>query len=653
MGIVDEDIVRVRQATDIVALITEHTQLRKVGSRWTGLCPFHSEKSPSFSVNQAEGLYYCFGCRVSGDAITFLRELEGLDFVEAVERLAAKSGIALTYTDRAESATRQKRQRLLARVEEAVEFYHQRLKTSPDASAARSYLRGRGFDTDEVERYRIGWAPDGWDVLCKALRLDGETATATGLGFTNKAGRLQDFFRARVLFPIFDPEGHAVGFGGRIMPGEEGAKYKNSRESDLYHKSRLLYGLNWARQDAVRSGRVVICEGYTDVIGFRRAGVTEAVATCGTSLTEEHLKLLSRYVDKVVLAFDADSAGQAAAERIYAWEKDFDLAVEVVRLPEGSDPDELSRTDPDALAAAVVAAEPMLRFRLERVLGAEVADTPEARARRATTALAVVAEHPDPMVRDPYLLEVADRSRLDPDLLRNQLEELRGTGAARASEAPRRDAGAPTGPVSRRRWDGDPGPRPPGGDGGDAGYEDAAPQPDLPPGPGPSPAGKVHPAEMSVLVHLAAQPDGELAALPEELFAHPLARSARVALVSAGSVAQAVSDAEADTWEERLLSRLAVSEPDGTPAEAVHRLVHKTGSQAMENLEAELRQAARDGVDADVRNDLLTEHAWLARRVDQLNEPETAEVSARALVAYLRGDDEEEVRPGVDSGSGE
>lgn len=147
MGIVDEDIVRVRQATDIVALITEHTQLRKVGSRWTGLCPFHSEKSPSFSVNQAEGLYYCFGCRVSGDAITFLRELEGLDFVEAVERLAAKSGIALTYTDRAESATRQKRQRLLARVEEAVEFYHQRLKTSPDVGCtlvpARSGLRYR------------------------------------------------------------------------------------------------------------------------------------------------------------------------------------------------------------------------------------------------------------------------------------------------------------------------------------------------------------------------------------------------------------------------------------------------------------------------------------------------------------------------------
>ena len=331
MGIVDEDIARVRQATDLVALVSEHTQLRKVGSRWSGLCPFHSEKSPSFSVNQAEGLYYCFGCRVSGDAITFLRELEGLDFVEAVERLAAKAGIALNYTDRAESATRQKRKGLLAKLEEAVDFYHERLKTSPDASAARSYLRSRGFDAEEVARYRIGWAPDSWDVLCRSLRLDSETATATGLGFTNKAGRLQDFFRARVLFPIFDAEGHAVGFGGRIMPGEEGAKYKNSRDSDLYHKSRLLYGLNWARQAAVRNGRVVICEGYTDVIGFHRAGVPEAVATCGTSLTEDHLKLLSRYVDKVVLAFDADSAGQAAAERIYAWEKAFNLAVEVVR----------------------------------------------------------------------------------------------------------------------------------------------------------------------------------------------------------------------------------------------------------------------------------------------------------------------------------
>ena len=167
MGIVDEDIARVRQATDLVALVSEHTQLRKVGSRWSGLCPFHSEKSPSFSVNQAEGLYYCFGCRVSGDAITFLRELEGLDFVEAVERLAAKAGIALNYTDRAESATRQKRKGLLAKLEEAVDFYHERLKTSPDASAARSYLRSRGFDAEEVARYRIGWAPDSWDVLCR------------------------------------------------------------------------------------------------------------------------------------------------------------------------------------------------------------------------------------------------------------------------------------------------------------------------------------------------------------------------------------------------------------------------------------------------------------------------------------------------------
>ena len=637
MGIVDEDIARVRQATDLVALVSEHTQLRKVGSRWSGLCPFHSEKSPSFSVNQAEGLYYCFGCRVSGDAITFLRELEGLDFVEAVERLAAKAGIALNYTDRAESATRQKRKGLLSKVEEAVDFYHERLKTSPDASAARSYLRSRGFDAEEVARYRIGWAPDSWDVLCRSLRLDSETATATGLGFTNKAGRLQDFFRARVLFPIFDAEGHAVGFGGRIMPGEEGAKYKNSRDSDLYHKSRLLYGLNWARQAAVRNGRVVICEGYTDVIGFHRAGVPEAVATCGTSLTEDHLKLLSRYVDKVVLAFDADSAGQAAAERIYAWEKAFNLAVEVVRLPEGSDPDELSRSDPDALAAAVESAEPMLRFRLERVLGAAIADTPEARARRATTALGVVAEHPDPMVRDPYLLEVADRSRLDPSLLRNQLEDLRTlvvTGEAVSTST----AATTTTAKSIRPGDGDPGPRDPEADA--FGDEPAIRTP-------PRPVGKVHTTEMAVLIHLASQPDGELAALPAELFTHPLARSVRSALVSAGSVAQAVAEADPESWEARLLSRLAVSEPDGTPEEAAHSLVARAGARAMEELEAELRQADRDEAGTSITSELLNLHAWVARRVDQLRDPETAEVSARALVAYLRGDEGED-QSGVD-----
>ena len=637
MGLVDEDIARVRQATDLVALVSEHTQLRKVGSRWSGLCPFHSEKSPSFSVNQAEGLYYCFGCRVSGDAITFLRELEGLDFVEAVERLAAKAGIALNYTDRAESATRQKRKGLLSKVEEAVDFYHERLKTSPDASAARSYLRSRGFDAEEVARYRIGWAPDSWDVLCRSLRLDSETATATGLGFTNKAGRLQNFFRARVLFPIFDAEGHAVGFGGRIMPGEEGAKYKNSRDSDLYHKSHLLYGLNWARQAAVRNGRVVICEGYTDVIGFHRAGVPEAVATCGTSLTEDHLKLLSRYVDKVVLAFDADSAGQAAAERIYAWEKAFNLAVEVVRLPEGSDPDELSRSDPDALAAAVESAEPMLRFRLERVLGAAIADTPEARARRATTALGVVAEHPDPMVRDPYLLEVADRSRLDPSLLRNQLEDLRTlvvTGEAVSTST----AATTTTAKSIRPGDGDPGPRGPEADA--FGDEPAIRTP-------PRPVGKVHTTEMAVLIHLASQPDGELAALPAELFTHPLARSVRSALVSAGSVAQAVAEADPESWEARLLSRLAVSEPDGTPEEAAHSLVARAGARAMEELEAELRQADRDEAGTSITSELLNLHAWVARRVDQLREPETAEVSARALVAYLRGDEGEE-QSGVD-----
>ncbi|MEZ5380811.1 MAG: DNA primase [Microthrixaceae bacterium] len=643
MGIVDEDIARVRQATDIVALISEHLQLRKVGSRWVGLCPFHSEKSPSFSVNQAEGLYYCFGCRASGDAITFLRELEGLDFVEAVERLAGKSGLTLNYTDRAEGATRQRRKALMGKVAEAVEFYHQRLKTSPDAAGARGYLRSRGFGTEEVDRYRLGWAPDQWDALCQALRLDSDIATATGLGFTNKAGRLQDFFRARVLFPIFDPQGNAVAFGGRILPEHEGAKYKNSRDSDLYHKSSILYGLNWARADAVRASRVVICEGYTDVIGFHRAGISEAVATCGTSLTEDHLRLLSRYVDKVVLAFDADSAGQAAAERIYAWEQAFNLAVEVVRLPEGSDPDELSRTNPQALADAVDAAEPMLRFRLERVLGAEVADTPEARARRASAAVEVVAEHPDPLVRDPYLLEVADRSRLDAALLREQLE----TAVRRASANAKADGARPQAGVRRSgaaaTAAGSGGERPPSAEEPPPHGDEPPPEFEGEPQPPPRPAGgKVPAAELTVLAHLAHDPSGELAALPPELITHPLARTVRDALVEAGSVADALAEVAPDGWPGRLLARLSVTEPDGSPFEAAHSLVARAGSGLLEELEADLRQAERDGADAAEIGELLATHAWVARRVDQLREPGTAEEAARALVAFLCGDDGEE-----------
>src|SRR5690606_17280166 len=395
MGIVDEDVAKVREATDIVALISQYTQLKRTGQRWMGLCPFHAEKTPSFSVNAADGLYYCFGCQVRGDAITFVREKEQLDFVGAVEHLAGRAGITLRYDDHDEGAGRKRRARLFELTEQAAQWYRERLRTSPDAAAARAYLRSRGFDAEEVEHYRLGWAPDAWDQLARHLRVGRADLEATGLGFQNRAGRLQDFFRGRILFPIFDDRGRVLGFGGRKLPDAEGPKYQNSRDNELYNKSRVLYGLNWAKADVVQQGEVVICEGYTDVIGFARAGIPRAVATCGTSLTEEHVKQLKRYTRRLVLAYDADEAGQAAADRVYAWEQAHDVEVAVVPLPAGSDPDELARTSPETLHELVAAARPFLAFRVDRVLDAADLRTPESRARAADAALEVVAEHPN------------------------------------------------------------------------------------------------------------------------------------------------------------------------------------------------------------------------------------------------------------------
>ncbi len=294
MGIVDEDIVATRAATDIVGVITQYTQLRRVGQRWVGLCPFHAEKTPSFNVNQELGLYRCWGCQVRGDVITFIREVEHLDFVAAVELLAGRAGITLRYSDQGEGETRKYRSKLVAAVESAVEWYHQRLLSAPDAAVARKYLRERGLTGDEVRAFRVGWAPDAWDEMVKALRLPDDVVKDTGLGFLNRGGRQTDAFRGRILFPIYDANGDPVGFGGRAMPGSDEPKYKNTPETTLYQKSKLLYALNWSKARIVTDDRAIVCEGYTDVIGFARAGMPAAVATCGTALTEDHVRLLRR-----------------------------------------------------------------------------------------------------------------------------------------------------------------------------------------------------------------------------------------------------------------------------------------------------------------------------------------------------------------------
>ncbi len=590
MGIVDEDIERVRSEVDMVAVVSEHVPLKRAGRRWQGLCPFHSEKSPSFSVNAEEGLYYCFGCGAKGDAITFVREIEHLDFVGAVEKLASKAGLTLRYTDRNEGEGRKQRARLLAALEQAVDFYHQRLLSAPDAAKARGYLRSRGLTADEVRHYKIGWAPDAWDELAKALRLPPQELVDAGLGFLNRNGKVTDFFRGRVLFPIFDPQGAPLGFGGRILPGADGPKYKNSADSRVYNKSKVLYGLNWAKTAIVEADEVVVCEGYTDVIGFAAAGVPRAVATCGTALTDEHVKLLRSFARRVVLAFDADSAGQNAAERFYAWERTHDLDVAVAALPAGVDPGDLSREDPEALAAAVAGAVPFLQFRVNRVLEKLPLGSAEQRARAAEAAVAVIAEHPSDLVRDQYLLDVAARTRLDVEQLRALARDpKRRADAARPSGGGRDDR-----PTRRVR----------------------------------PPAVRTGP-EAEALRVLVARPDDIAGWLRPALFADETIRAAVEAFEACGSVRDAVTWAdEADPGLAEVLRQAAAADSDADAADVVARLVEEAARRVLRETEAEARVAE----DPLAYNDVIV---WLKRELERLHDEHSGFEVVEGLLTWL------------------
>lgn len=441
MAIVDDDLERLRATVSIADVVQQYVALKRVGRNWVGLCPFHGERSPSFNVREETGRYRCFGCGAAGDVFTFVQEIEHVDFVTAVEQLATKVGIQLNYTNGGESQERQRRKKLVAAMAQAVDWYHDRLLTSPDAREARDYLRRRGLSGDVARNFKLGWAPDDWDQLSSTLGVGSDLLREVGLGFTNKAGRMQDSFRGRIMFPIYTENGDPVAFGGRILPGStDPAKYKNSSETPIYAKSKTLYGLNWAKADIVATDQVIVCEGYTDVIGFHRAGIRRAVATCGTALTEEHVRMMKRFASRVVLAFDADKAGQGAAERFYEWEEKYQVQVNVARFPEGKDPGELSVTDPDALREAVDDAVPFLGFRLQRVLDGRPARSPEEKARMADQAMMVVNEHPNVNVRKLYAGQVATRVGLPVNDLVRVAE--RG-GNARVRIAPTRQVGAP------------------------------------------------------------------------------------------------------------------------------------------------------------------------------------------------------------------
>jgi DNA primase len=604
MAIVDEDVTRVREASDIVQVITGKTQLKRSGARWVGLCPFHGEKTPSFSVNAAQGLYHCFGCGKSGDVFTFVQESEHLDFASAVEFLARKYGVELHYTQRGEDEGRRRRNKLVGAVEKAVDWYHDLLLNSPDAGEARRYLRSRGLGGDIVRRYRIGWAPTderNWALLSRHLRLPDDDWKDSGLGNINSRGRQYDFFRGRIMFPIFDERGDAVGFGGRVMPGNEGSKYVNTRDgTPIYSKSRILYGLNWAKEFIVRESVVVICEGYTDVIGFGTAGVATAVATCGTSLTDEHVQLLRRFTNRFVLAFDADSAGQNAAARVYEWERKHDLSVAVADLPNGVDPGDLAREDPERLRAAVSGARPFLQFRIDRVLAAADLGTAEGRARAAGAALDMIREHPNDLVRDQYVMAVADRCRFDADRLRSQLQS--GASVPSSSSDGREVRGVLVRPDRR---------------------------------PSADARGNTDTAEDEALRLLLQLPD-EMREWPlsSVLFASPLRRSAYELLAASRDLHDALAAADDDVAD--LLRRAAV-EPAASDTEQVAAdLARYAATRELD----ELRRDAEGAQTIDEVRQYANVISWLRLTTVGLDSADTRGATAVELLEWLAGGDD-------------
>jgi DNA primase len=415
MAYARDDIDRVRAASSLAELAAEVTKVKRSGRSVMAVCPFHNEKTPSLSIDPARGLYHCFGCGKSGDVFSWVEETQGIDFTGALELLARRAGIVLTQTP-GEAKRRSRREALVAAVGDAVSFYAERLKSASDAAAARSYLRGRGYDGDVVERFGLGYAPTEWDALSVHLR-DREhrddIVIAAGLGSRSRRGGVIDRFRGRIMFPIYDLRGDPVGFGARLLEGD-GPKYLNSPETPIYHKSRLLYGLNWAKSDIVRKGEAVVVEGYTDVIAFHLADRPVAVATCGTALVEEHLDLLRRFTERIVLAFDADAAGTGAALRGFDKAVPGELDLRVGVLPEGRDPADLVHDgEVEVLRKAIAESVPLLQFRIEQDLAAYDMNEPEARGRAAAAAARLVALHPVAVVRHEYAVMVSRRTGVD------------------------------------------------------------------------------------------------------------------------------------------------------------------------------------------------------------------------------------------------
>ena len=459
----DDSKERVRDAVEMVDLVGTRTELRRAGvNRYEGLCPFHDERTPSFGIDPAQKLFYCFGCGEGGDAFKFVQLTEGLDFKGALEYLADRYGVKLepVEEDPATAERRRERERLLELLERTATFYVRYLWDSGEAAPAREYLASRGLDEAVLREFRVGYAPSAYDTLLRSVRKAGfSNREVYDAGLAQRArgeGALYDRFRRRIMFPLCDMRGRVLGFGARALGADQKPKYLNSAEGVVYHKGRNLFGADIARAAATKAGSVIVAEGYTDVIAMHQAGLRNTVGLMGTALTEEQVGELSRLAPRIQLALDADGAGQEAMLRAARVASGRRLELRVVPLPPGTDPADLVAAEgARAMQRLVDTSVPFVRFRVERELSTGDLGSAEGKDAVIGALRPVFAQIPPSALREELIALVADRTDLSPALVGSWLAQGApaggrggGGGGRRAGGSTRDDQAAP-GPAAR------------------------------------------------------------------------------------------------------------------------------------------------------------------------------------------------------------
>ncbi len=564
----NDDVARVRDMAGIAEVVGDHVTLRPAGGgSLKGLCPFHEERSPSFHVTPAKGLYHCFGCQVGGDVIDFLERIEHLTFQEAVEKLAGRFGIELRYEETGAGPRRPQgeRTRLLEAHRAAASYYAEQL-TSAEAVVGRQFLDERGFDAAAAAHFGVGFAPNSWDALTRHLRSKGFTDRELTVGGLSKEGQrgLIDRFRGRLVWPIRDITGETIGFGARkLLEDDQGPKYLNTSETPIYRKSQVLYGIDLAKRAIAQQRKAVIVEGYTDVMACHLAGIETAIATCGTAFGGDHVKILRRLLmdndtfgGQVIFTFDGDAAGQKAAMRAFEDDQRFVAQTFVAVEPNGLDPCELRQKQGDAAVAALVDRPvPLFEFAIRSVLSGHDLEQPAGRVAALRAAAPVVAQIRDQSLRPEYARSLAGWLGMEvkpvQDAVTQANRALKQQSRQPAQTSPSAEKAGPVAPQ-------------------------AVPRPD------PHDRGLAGPRE---LLKLAVQHPDKLDAtfdeLPASLFSHPAYVQVRKIIATAGGVASADSG-----WMRRL--------SEAAPDDSVRSVINELAVEPIQVAEVTLDRYARE-----------------------------------------------------------